>query len=114
MRLPNSPAVCTSHVARRPPHRRLAACRTGTRAVPRNYEVPANTHNGWNRSGLGERLIYDVHKTNFGAGMSSNGRAGGPGAYGDAALVESPASTLWTGRPHVYTVDSTTHVSTCT
>src|SRR5438552_10113955 len=45
----------------------------------RNGEVPTNTHDAlkWRRSS--ERLIYEVHKSNFGAGMSHVRHAGSTG-----------------------------------
>src|SRR6266576_3425762 len=58
--------------------------------VRRNCEVPTNTHDAlkWSRSS--ERLIYDVHKTNFGASMSHVRHDGSTGGQGNAAPVERP------------------------
>ena len=44
-----------------------------------NCEAPTNTHDALKCRLSSERLIYDVHKTNFGAGMSHVRHAGSTG-----------------------------------
>src|SRR5947209_14819539 len=80
-RLHNSPSVCTSHVAGRTDTTSKIGCvpNRNSCGTTRNGEVPTNTNDAlkWRRSS--ERLIYDVHKSNFGAGMSHVRHAGSTG-----------------------------------
>jgi len=66
-RLRNSLSVCTSHVAGGVATTSKIGCAPNRNScgTTRNGEVPTNTHDAlkWRRSS--ERLIYDVHKSNF-------------------------------------------------
>src|SRR2546428_1694783 len=64
----------------RRPHRKLTARpNRNSCGTTRDGEVPTNTHGAskWRRSS--ERLIYDVHKINFGAVISHVRHAGSTG-----------------------------------
>src|SRR5580704_13526531 len=81
MRSHNSPLVCTSHVGGRTHSTSKIGCvpKQNSCGTPRNREWPTNKLDAlkWRRSS--ERLIYDVHEGNFGAGVSHVGRAGSAG-----------------------------------
>src|SRR5262249_28927479 len=68
----------------------------------RNGEVPTNTHDAlkWRRSS--ERSIYDIHKTNFGAGVSHVRYAGSTAGQGNAAHLERPDNPSWQRRSDDY------------
>src|SRR5262249_60188837 len=64
----------------------------------RNGEVPTNTHEALKWRWLSEMLIYDVPKTNFGAGMSHVRHAGSTAGQGNGAHVERPDNRSWQRR----------------